>query len=256
MVDWDEVGNFLAEEGADEWFIEHVPESWFVGNRIEGEGDEGALVEIMGRLCYKSWEPGLNPNVTKVRTDQDDYIGNIINVGHGSVVEHPHISFIFNNVSRVFTHELVRHRHENISQESLRFVRLNDIPFWFPDWSKEDQELYERAREVVQTLEDFQLWMAEHFALDDPGVPFAEKKHKTSFMRRFAPIGVATKMGWTVNVRGLRHIIQMRTAPGAEEEIRLVFGMVAERMAPEMPALFQDAEVSDDGVWTFGTPKL
>ena len=45
-------------------------------------------------------------------------------------------SFVLHNVSRVVTHELVRHRPGTaVSQESLRFVRLTDIPFWFPDWA-------------------------------------------------------------------------------------------------------------------------
>ena len=70
--------------------------------------------------------------------------------------------------------------------------------------------------------------MADHFKLDDEGVSFHEKKHKTSFMRRLAPDGVATCLVWTANIRVLRHTIEMRTDPGAEEEIRLVFGKIGE----------------------------
>ena len=84
-------------------------------------------MEFGGRLCYRSWEPGLNPNVTKVRTDQDEYLRNILKQKHGSVLEHISYSFVFHNVSRVLTHELVRHRAGTaISQESMRFVRLDD----------------------------------------------------------------------------------------------------------------------------------
>jgi thymidylate synthase (FAD) len=98
-------------------------------------------------------------------------------------------------------------------------------------------------------MEEFQGWMAEHFGLDDEGVPFKEKKHKTSFMRRFAPEGVATGLVWTANVRTLRHVIEARTAPGAEEEIRLLFGRLGELMRGEAPALFGDYVV-EDGAWT------
>jgi thymidylate synthase ThyX len=147
------------------------------------------------------------------------------------------------------THELIRHRPGvAISQESLRFVRLADIPFWFPDWALADAELMKRATALLEQMEEFQLWMAGHFGLDEEGVPFHEKKHKTSFMRRFAPDGVATGLLWTANIRTLRHTIEARTDAGAEEEIRLVFGKIAELMRAEAPALFGDYEIAD-GAW-------
>ena len=148
------------------------------------------------------------------------------------------------------THELVRHRPGTaVSQESLRFVRLADIPFWFPEWVRDDEELMKQAGALLAEMERFQRWMADHFGLDEEGVPFHEKKHKTSFMRRFAPDGVATGLVWTANVRTLRHTIEVRTDPGAEEEIRLVFGRIGELMRAEAPALFGDYEVSGDGAW-------
>jgi thymidylate synthase ThyX len=148
------------------------------------------------------------------------------------------------------THELVRHRPGTaVSQESLRFVRLDDIPFWFPGWAREDPELMKRATALLDQMEEFQRWMAGHFGLDEEGVAFHEKKHKTSFMRRLAPDGVATGIVWTANIRTLRHTIEARTDPGAEEEIRLVFGKIAELMRAEAPALFGDYEVGDDGAW-------
>jgi hypothetical protein len=147
------------------------------------------------------------------------------------------------------THELVRHRPGTaISQESLRFVRLADIPFWFPEWALADAELMKRATALLEQMEEFQQWMAGHFGLDEEGVPFHEKKHKTSFMRRFAPDGVATGLVWTANVRTLRHTIEARTDPGAEEEIRLVFGKIGELVRAEAPALFGDYTISE-GAW-------
>ena len=199
--------------------------------------------------CYRSWEPGLNPNVTRVRADQDKYLQNILASAHGSVLEHVSFSFVLHNISRVCSHEIVRHRPGvAISQESLRFVRLADIPFWFPDWALADAELMKRSTALLEQMEEFQRWMAGHFGLDEEGVPFHEKKHKTSFMRRFAPDGVATGLLWTANIRTLRHTIEARTDPGAEEEIRLVFGKIAELMRAEAPALFSDYEITD-GAW-------
>jgi thymidylate synthase (FAD) len=54
---------------------------------------------------------------------------------------------------------------------------------------------------------------------------------------------------WTANARTLRHVIEMRTAPGAEEELRLVFDQVARIMQAEAPGLFQDFVQDDEGSW-------
>ena len=242
QVDWDAIRDYLTEVGGLAWY----------DRMIEQEiNDAEALIEFSGRLCYRSWAPGLNPNVTKVREDSDEYIGNLLKSLHGSVTEHAWFSFVFQDVSRVFTHEFVRHRAGTaFSQESMRFVRLTDIPFWFPDWALEDKALRDRCVGLLTMMEAHQQWMAEHFKLDDEGMPFAEKKAKTSFMRRFAPDGVATSIVGSINIRAVRWIIQARTELGAEEEIRLVFDQVAHIMKDRAPALMQDFTRTDEGVWT------
>jgi thymidylate synthase (FAD) len=218
--------------------------------RRTGDGsrnDAQMLVEFAGRVCYRSWEPGLNPNVTRVREDQGEYLGNLLRSLHGSVFEHASYTFAFRNVSRVFTHELVRHRAGSaFSQESLRYVRLTDIGFRVPPAL---EPLREQVVSLVEQLEEFQVSAAEALGLDDDGVPFSVKKEVTSALRRLAPIGLSTDIVWTANVRTLRHVIEMRTAPGAEEELRFVFGLVAERMIAEAPALFQDFARDEDGSW-------
>jgi len=154
------------------------------------------------------------------------------------------------------THEIVRHRPGTaVSQESLRYVRLDELPFWFPDWAREDAELMKRATALLAEMEQFQQWMAGHFGLDDDETKMHEKKHKTSFMRRFAPEGVATGLVWTANIRTLRHTIEARTDQGAEEEIRLVFGKIGEIVRAEAPALFGDYTVTD-GTWVPGWRKV
>lgn len=246
-LDYEEIEEYLKEVGGESWL-----------ERIYRESDDPQnLVEFAGRFCYRSWEPGLNPNVTRIRTDQGDYLKNILSSAHGSVLEHAQFTFALHNVSRVFTHEQVRHRVGTaISQESLRFVRLDNLPFWFPDWAQTDPELLTRATALLKEMEEFQGWMADHFGLDEEGVPFAEKKAKTSFMRRFAPEGVATGMVWSANIRTLRHTIESRTAKGAEEEIRIIFDRIGRIMQQECPLLFGDYEVDADGAWIPGWRKV
>ena len=208
-VDYEAMAAYLREVGGERWL-----------ERIDrGQLEAQDLAEFAGKMCYRSWEPGLNPNVRKVRDDQEVYLQNILKQAHGSVLEHVSFSFVLHNVSRVFTHEIARHRPGTaISQESLRYVRLDELPFWFPDWAREDPELMKRATALLTELEQFQQWLAGHFGLDEDDTKMHEKKAKTSFMRRFAPEGLATGLVWTANVRTLRHTIEARTDQGAEQD--------------------------------------
>jgi thymidylate synthase (FAD) len=233
-------------------YLDEVGGTSWLDMRLEEADDAGlnageAIVEFGGRACYRSWEPGLNANVTRIRTQRDEYFANILRSAHGSVLEHASYSFAFRNVSRVFTHELVRHRAGSaFSQESLRYVRLTDIGFRVPPAL---EPVRQQVLELVERLEEFQVSAADELGLDDEGVPFSVKKEITSALRRLAPIGLSTDIVWTANVRTLRHVIEMRTAPGAEEELRLVFDQVARTMLDEAPNLFQDFSRDEDGSW-------
>jgi thymidylate synthase (FAD) len=230
---------YLEEVGGASWLDRREREGGLPGAEL--------LAEFAGRICYRSWEPGLNANVTRVRTDREAYFANVMQSFHGSVLEHASFSFAFRHVSRVFTHELVRHRAGSaFSQESLRYVRLTDIGLRVPEAL---EPIRDQVISLVERLEEFQVSAADALGLDDEGVPFAVKKEITSALRRLAPIGLSTDILWTANVRTLRHVIEMRTAPGAEEELRLVFDRVAEIAKAEAPLLFQDFHRQDDGSW-------
>jgi len=241
-VDVDGMRSYLNAVGGASWLERRTHEA---GQRPPDGGE--LIVEFAGRVCYRSWEPGLNPNVTRVRTDRREYFENLLRSYHGSVLEHATYSLAFHNVSRVFTHELVRHRAGSaFSQESLRYVRLTDIGFRVPPSL---EPVRDKVVSLVEQLEEFQLTAASELGLTDEGVPFHVKKEVTSALRRLAPLGLSTDIIWTANVRTLRHVIEMRTAPGAEEELRFVFGQVAELMRREAPNLFQDFHRLDDHSW-------
>ena len=238
-IDFEALERFLKTQGGETW----------LARRIDAEETNPGqlLIEAGGRACYRSWEEGLNPNVTRTRKDQGEYFLNLMRSGHGSVLEHANYSFVLYDISRIATHEIVRHRAGSaFSQESLRFVRLQDLPFRIPESM---ESMRPRIMGLLEDMERFQIEAAEHFELDKEGKPFHEKKEITSAMRRLAPEGVSTVLFWTANVRTLRHVIQMRTDPGAEEELRTIFDKVARIMVDEAPLLFADFERLDDGSW-------
>jgi thymidylate synthase (FAD) len=214
-------------------------------------------------MCYRSWQPydenkpeATNPNVTRVRQGNDKYIGHVLEVGHGSILEHVSMNFIIQNCSRVFTHELVRHRAGTaFSQESLRFVRLDDIRFWIPQDAENNPEAKSLFLEAIDYMEKCQKRLADIFGIDKLK-DFGIKKRLTSMFRRLAGDGLATCIGFTANLRSLRHIIAMRTSEGAEEEIRIIFDDIAIICKREYPNVFQDMVKNDKGEWVFENWKV
>jgi thymidylate synthase (FAD) len=266
-IDKDGIDDFMSSEYGLEW-----------GTDAGGEAE--ALVEFAGRMCYRSFQPGLNKNVTRIRQGNHDYVGNILSSGHGSVLEHATVSFLLSGVSRIVTHELVRHRVGTAySQESLRFVRLDNLSMYYPAAFEEEtlREVFralpaERRRAFTEgfassekaedawvarkavalrsyaemiggQLEDHQRQFAEEFHLDEL-TSFGLKKRITSAMRRFAPEGLATGIVVTANHRSWRDMVERRTSVHAEEEIRFVFAKVYEQLSAKFPALYQDATVA------------
>lgn len=63
--------------------------------------DAEEIVEMAGRTCYQSYGKGRN---------HEAFFENILESGHGSVLEHVVWNFLFTGVSRSLTHELIRHR--------------------------------------------------------------------------------------------------------------------------------------------------
>jgi len=200
-----------ADPGVIQW-LEHVggEEALACLSHVTGPDIE-QLIELLARRCYKSFAVGLNPNVTKIRTDSAEYHENIAANRHGSVVAHGHVTYAFEDVSRVFTHEIVRNWVGNErSQESLRYVRLTDLRFWIPPIIARETKsismlgpyipgtysIYkgipvldltpEKIFEIViETCEWGQAALATYFDIDSEK-SFGRKKKLTSAFRRMA----------------------------------------------------------------------
>ena len=217
--------------------------------------DAEQLVELAGKECYRSFCVGINPNVTKVTEDSAKYHANYMKQGHGALLEHAQLNFAFEDVSRVFTHELVRHRAGcAYSQVSLRYCRLDNLRFWIPPDIQADEQALELFTGTVATLEDAQRKLAAIFKVDE--LPFADKKRLTSAFRRIAPIGLATGIVASFNMRALRHIIFLRTAKHAEVEMRIAFGKVFDIVKERYPLFFADAEYNEDREVIFQNEKV
>ena len=210
-----------------------------------------ALCSMYAKLCYKSLTVGHNDNITRVR-DIEDNVKGCFNTGHGSVFEHVTFNFVITDCSRVFTHELVRHRIGTaFSQTSGRYCRSDNLQVvledpiadaidigghetlleCMSDWAREIETRY-------NTIVDSIVWSAMNFAT---------KKKVTSYLRRLLPNGQGNEMGFSVNLRSLRHLVQMRTGRHAEWEIRLVFEQVYKLVKAKHPLVFHGAVEEEVG---------
>ncbi len=226
---------YLEATGNEE-FIDTIDSSL-----ADGLSELEVLVSMMAKLCYKSLTLGHNSNITRVR-DVRSNIEAAINSGHGSVLEHASLSFIVRDCSRIFTHELVRHRAGTaFSQNSGRYIRLDSIDLVVDPIL---QPVQAELLQVANYLESMYSVMAEKLGMNSEGLDFARKKKLTSALRRIAPNGQTNEIGFSVNLRALRFTILKRTDRAAEWEIRHVFNQVYRIARDLVPTLFCDATES------------
>jgi thymidylate synthase (FAD) len=260
-VDTEAVADWVAANGASPETVRQYKSMGTGTNR--GQAARGSttdpelVVALAGKRCYKSFEVGLNPNVTRIREDWASYLENILSSEHGSVLEHVSYTWAFEGVTRVFTGELNRHRAGvAISEGSMRYIRYDKIDYWMPDlfvdnnWIK--PEVRRKARRIFhkafKEMEENYAELQRLFSSTLEHGQMRRKKQLTSAFRRILGMGTSTGGVWTFNFRALRHVMTMRCQPQAEEEIALVFSHVAKHMVEHEPYLFGDF-VNEGGYW-------
>ncbi len=193
-------------------------------NRLSDEpmetqaSDSEQLIDYAGRLCWDTTEKvGTNP----------ERIQGWINVGHESVIEHASATFYI-KASRVFTHELVRHRLASYSQRSQRYVS-ESIPKYIepPELKSNGNNTEELFKEAMKNA-----W-STYNQLIGAGV-------KKEIARYVLPNACETQIVMTMNFRELRHFIKLRTSSRALPEMRAVAGEIRRIIKEEAPMVFSD----------------
>lgn len=192
------------------------------GKRLRGGGEPTSeeLIEYAGRLCWDTTNRlGRNPR----------RIQEWIEAGHESVIEHASATFYI-RASRVFTHELVRHRLASYSQRSQRYVN-------------ESNPKYLRPPEVGAAADNgggydiFEKAMREAWAAYRKLLRLGIQPEVARYV---LPNACETQIVMTMNFRELRHFIRLRTSPRALPEMRAVAGEVRRIMKDQAPKVFED----------------
>ena len=231
----------------DRFLADHDVDHWTTDTDIAGQ----KLCEIAGRMCYMSFarpRPGGN------RT----YLKHILEVGHGSVLEHAVFNFIITGVSRSFTHELIRHRAGfGYSQLSQRYVDESTADFVEPECIAADPALHAIWLDAITQSHQAYCTLVEALMarFKDTADKTLQRKMARQAARSVLPNATETKIFVTANARALRHFIELRCNEQAEVEIRKVAALMLNLLKKEAPNLFEDYDLSDlpDGTHTAKT---
>jgi len=241
------VGQQWLDEAAIGAFVQDHGVSWETDSAVGAE----KLCEMAGRVCYMSFGKGRKTN--------QEYLGHILEVGHGSVLEHAVWNFIITGVSRSFTHELIRHQAGfGYSQLSQRYVDESTVEFIEPDCIADDPELHAIFVEAVTHAQNAYRKLAsglsEKFA--DVGAKTLQRKMARQAARSVLPNACETKIFVTANARALRHFVELRATPDADTEIRAVAVKVLKLMQSAAPNIFGDYSIvpAPDGTEVATTP--
>lgn len=129
----------------------------------------------------------------------------------GSSWEFIHYTFLIQNVTRAFTHQLVRHRVGTaFAQQAMRVADMKNFGYLVPQLQPEDMEIYEVTMDQIQMGYD---------RLTERGVPVQDA-------RGVLPTNIQTNILLKINLRALAEVLHVRLCVRAQGE----FQMVGQRM--------------------------
>lgn len=190
------------------------------------------LLATAGRVCYQSFK--------KQNPDSDKrLIKHFCSLGHLSVLEHGKASFLVIGASRSFTHQMVRHRHTAISQESQRYCDEGNFGYVIPPnikaCGKEVLDWYKRKMEGYRSdyLELQQLLRNNGF------------KKANEDARFVLPNAVCSEIYLSANYAQWRHCFDKRCTVHAQWEIRGVTMQMLKLLKEKCPTVFEDFIVDE-----------
>lgn len=180
------------------------------------------------RVCYQS---------EKSRTPEADdrLIKNIIELEHDAMMEFADMTILFNNVSRGFTHEMVRHRMSSFAQESTRYVNESDLNVIVPPHRDENRNIINDKRLIdgVNLKDWFDMNESAYRCLIKDGWALQDA-------RQVLPIATKSQIIVKANFREWIHIFKLRCGKSAHWEIRKVMIDLLEYCQRIVPIVFDD----------------
>jgi thymidylate synthase (FAD) len=194
---------------------------------IQYTPDPERTVAMAARLCYSA-----SGAEELVQTMPDAQVGTLIDklfsMGHLSTFEHVNFTFAIEGISRVLTHQLVRHRIASYSQQSQRYVREHGFEYILPPSvaaNPEAKAKYNMLMSQVQQTYDELMTLGVH--QEDARYVLAN--------------ATETKIVVTMNARSLLHFFEKRCCQRAQWEIRNLANAMLAEVKAVAPRLFTQA---------------
>ncbi|MGC7871466.1 FAD-dependent thymidylate synthase [Desulfosporosinus sp. SYSU MS00001] len=193
---------------------------------IQYTPDPEKVVAAAARLCYSA-----DPVPELLDRLEDETVARFVrklrDMGHLSPFEHVSFQFSIDGVSRVLSHQLVRHRIASYSQRSQRYVKENGFDYVVPPSIQRSPEAMERFAKVMANLQE------EYQALQAM-VPAEDA-------RFVLPNACTTSLMATFNARSLLNFFEHRTCMRAQWEIRALAEKMLNLVRGPAPNLFSEA---------------
>ena len=223
------------------------------------------IIAAAAKLCYS--QVGVDEileNLDEQRTNK--FLDMLMTYGHHSPIEHVSFTFAIEGVSRSLTHQLVRHRVASYSQQSQRYVRLEQFEYIIPPNIEKNEEakkifiksmnrVQEEYNQLVEILCKNELANLIKEYLSDKGLINPEEIERKQYIilkgkaekkaiedaRYVFPNACETKIIVTMNARELIHFFNQRCCNRAQWEIRQMAKTMLMQARIVAPVLFKYA---------------
>lgn len=184
-------------------------------------------VAAAARLCYSS--VGAEKLMEDFSSGEaENFLAKLLELGHLSPVEHISFTFAIEGVSRVLSHQLVRHRvGVSYSQKSQRYVKENQFEYIMPPSVKKYPEAAMIFQDQMTKIQKAYNELIKFVPAEDA--------------RYVLPNAAETKLVVTYNARSLYHFFQLRCCQRAQWEIRRLAELMLEEVKKVAPHIFKKA---------------
>jgi len=188
--------------------------------------DPELVIANCATTCYDSNPKDIEASRKMIRS--------LAKAGHEAMIEHAHATFKLSGVSRVLTHELVRHRLFSFAQRSQRYVKENEETYVTPDVLVNINQDDDRLQIAKQTFDTAMknAWYAYKTLL--------ECGLKPEDARFVLPNACTTEIIVSGNFREYRNFLKLRLSPRAQWEIRKAANIILDKLYEIAPSCFED----------------
>lgn len=220
-------------------------------NLITYTPDAEKIVAAAAKLCYS--QVGVDDILDNLTDEKvDKFLDMLMGLGHQSPIEHVSYTFAIEGVSRVLTHQLVRHRIASYSQQSQRYVKLENFEFIVPpsiEKNEKAKKIFTKAmeddlqsyREIATILEEQYVEEYLNEGMTEKSARRMAEKKAIEDARFVFPNACETKIVVTMNARTLLHFFAHRCCNRAQWEIRDLAKSMLKEVKAVSPSLFKIA---------------